>query len=42
MGCKDSDKTPQEDWTRYTKYAENAYQDFWKQYEDNSGITMKE
>ena len=32
-GAKDSDKTPQEDWTRYTKYAENAYQDFWKQYE---------
>ncbi|MDE1766893.1 MAG: DnaJ domain-containing protein [Thaumarchaeota archaeon] len=32
-GARDSDKTPQEDWTRYTKYAENAYQDFWKQYE---------
>lgn len=32
-GARDSDKTPQEDWTRYTKYAEHAYQDFWKQYE---------
>lgn len=33
-GARDSDKTPQEDWSRYTRYAENAYQDFWKQYED--------
>ncbi len=32
-GARDSDKTPSEDWTRYTKYAESAYQDFWKQYE---------
>ncbi len=32
-GARDSDKTPYEDWTRYTKYAEEAYQDFWKQYE---------
>ncbi len=32
-GAKDSEKTPQEDWTRHTRYAENAYQDFWKQYE---------
>lgn len=32
-GAKDTDKTPYEDWTRYTKYAEQAYQDFWKQYE---------
>ncbi len=32
-GAKDSEKTPYEDWTRYTKYAEGAYQDFWKQYE---------
>lgn len=33
-GARDSDKTPSEDWTRYTRYAENAYQDFWKQYEE--------
>lgn len=32
-GARDSDKTPHEDWTRYTKYAESAYQDFWRQYE---------
>jgi len=32
-GARDSDKTPHEDWTRYTKYAEGAYQDFWRQYE---------
>ena len=32
-GARDSDKTPSEDWTKYTKYAEGAYQDFWKQYE---------
>ncbi|MDE1867744.1 MAG: DnaJ domain-containing protein, partial [Thaumarchaeota archaeon] len=32
-GARDSDKTPQEDWTRYTQYAEGAYQNFWKQYE---------
>ena len=32
-GATDSDKTPYEDWTRHTRYAENAYKDFWKQYE---------
>ncbi len=32
-GARNYDKTPYEDWNRYTKYAENAYQDFWKQYE---------
>ncbi|MDE1828908.1 MAG: DnaJ domain-containing protein [Thaumarchaeota archaeon] len=33
-GARDSDKTPSEDWTRHTRYAESAYQDFWKQYEE--------
>lgn len=33
-GARESDRTPQEDWTRYTRYAESAYQDFWKQYEE--------
>ena len=33
-GASESDKTPYEDWTRYTKYTESAYQDFWKQYEE--------
>lgn len=32
-GAKDSDKTTQEDWRRYAGYAESAYKDFWKQYE---------
>lgn len=32
-GATDHDKTPYEDWTRHTRYAENAYKDFWKQYE---------
>ena len=32
-GAKQSDRSSSEDWTRYTKYAENEYQDFWKQYE---------
>ncbi|HJU13023.1 MAG TPA: DnaJ domain-containing protein [Candidatus Nitrosotalea sp.] len=32
-GARDSDKSTYEDWRRYTKYAEDAYQDFWKQYE---------
>lgn len=32
-GAKRSDKSPQEDWTRYTRYAEDEYQDFWKRYE---------
>ncbi len=33
-GAKESEKTPSEDWTRHTRYAENAYKDFWKQYEE--------
>jgi len=33
-GARESDRTPHEDWTRYTRYAESAYQDFWKQYEE--------
>lgn len=33
-GARDSDKTPYEDWTKHTRYAENAYHDFWKQYEE--------
>jgi curved DNA-binding protein CbpA len=32
-GAKKSDRPPNEDWTRYTRYAENEYQDFWKHYE---------
>jgi curved DNA-binding protein CbpA len=32
-GARDSDKIPEEDWRKYTRYAEGAYQDFWKQYE---------
>jgi len=32
-GARKSDKTPDEDWTRYTKYAENEYQNFWAHYE---------
>ncbi len=32
-GAKKSDRTPSEDWTRYTKYVENEYQDFWAHYE---------
>jgi ferredoxin/DnaJ-domain-containing protein 1 len=31
-GATDSE-TPYEDWTRHTKYADDAYKDFWKQYE---------
>lgn len=32
-GARDTDNGPYEDWRRYTKYAEGAYHDFWKQYE---------
>ncbi|MDE1844690.1 MAG: DnaJ domain-containing protein [Thaumarchaeota archaeon] len=32
-GARKSDRTQNEDWTRYTRYAENEYQDFWKRYE---------
>ncbi len=31
-GAKKSDRS-QEDWTRYTQYAENEYQTFWSHYE---------
>ena len=32
-GARQSDRTPNEDWTKYTRYAENEYQDFWRRYE---------
>ncbi|MGI0027111.1 MAG: DnaJ domain-containing protein [Nitrosopumilaceae archaeon] len=32
-GARPGDRTPEEDWGRYTKQTENAYQDFWKYYE---------
>jgi ferredoxin len=32
-GARPNDRTPQEDWSRYTRQTENAYQDFWKYYE---------
>jgi DnaJ-class molecular chaperone len=32
-GARKSDRPPNEDWTRYTKYAENEYQNFWAHYE---------
>ena len=32
-GAKKSDRTPDEDWTRRTDYAENEYQNFWTHYE---------
>jgi DnaJ-class molecular chaperone len=32
-GARPSDGTTKEDWSRYTKHTENAYQDFWKYYE---------
>ena len=32
-GARKTDRTSSEDWTRYTKYAENEYQDFWAHYE---------
>jgi ferredoxin len=32
-GARKSDRSPEEDWTRYTKYAENEYQNFWAHYE---------
>lgn len=32
-GARKSDRNPNEDWTRYTKYAENEYQTFWSHYE---------
>lgn len=32
-GARPGDSSPEEDWSRYTKQTENAYQDFWKYYE---------
>ena len=32
-GARQTDKIPEEDWSRYTKYTESAYQDFWRYYE---------
>ncbi|TSA17373.1 MAG: molecular chaperone DnaJ [Nitrosopumilales archaeon] len=32
-GARPGDRSPEEDWSRYTKQTENAYQDFWKYYE---------
>ena len=32
-GARKSDRNPEEDWTRYTKYAEDEYQNFWAHYE---------
>jgi len=32
-GARKSDRSPEEDWTRYTRYAEDEYQNFWAHYE---------
>ena len=32
-GARSSDDTAEENWRRYTKHTEDAYQDFWKYYE---------
>ena len=32
-GARKTDRTTSEDWTRYTRYAETEYQDFWAHYE---------
>ncbi len=32
-GAKPTDKPPEQDWGKYTKHAESAYQDFWRYYE---------
>jgi DnaJ-class molecular chaperone len=32
-GARKSDRNPEEDWTRYTRYAEDEYQNFWAHYE---------
>ena len=32
-GAKPTDKPPEQDWGRYTRYTETAYQDFWRYYE---------
>ncbi|HEV2192614.1 MAG TPA: DnaJ domain-containing protein [Nitrosopumilaceae archaeon] len=32
-GARPNDRSPEEDWSRYARQTENAYQDFWKYYE---------
>lgn len=32
-GARPNDRSPEQDWSRYTRQTENAYQDFWKYYE---------
>lgn len=32
-GAKSTDKPPEQDWGKYTRYTESAYQDFWRYYE---------
>ncbi len=32
-GARPNDRSPEEDWSRYTRQTESAYQDFWKYYE---------
>ncbi len=32
-GARPNDRSPEEDWSKYTRQTENAYQDFWKYYE---------
>ena len=32
-GARKSDRNPEEDWTKYTRYAEDEYQNFWSHYE---------
>ena len=32
-GARPDDRSPQEDWSKYTRQTESAYQDFWKYYE---------
>ncbi|HSB57555.1 MAG TPA: DnaJ domain-containing protein [Nitrosopumilaceae archaeon] len=32
-GAKPTDKPPEQDWGKYTRYAESAYQEFWRYYE---------
>ncbi len=32
-GARHTDKPPEQDWGKYTRYTESAYQDFWRYYE---------
>jgi curved DNA-binding protein CbpA len=32
-GARTNDRSPEEDWGRYTRQTENAYHDFWRYYE---------